>query len=141
MEELERFVEAQGCGNAYARALDEMRAGGKQSHWIWYIFPQMSGLGFSEMARYYGLRDEDEARAYLQHPLLGSRLREITRVVAEYPATLSPERFMGSSTDALKLHSCMTLFDVLSPCDVFAEVLRKFYKGRHDRLTLRLLGR
>lgn len=139
MDGLERFVEAQALSNAYGRALDEMRTGGKRSHWIWYVFPQLAGLGHSATARYYALRDEEEARAYLQHPLLGGRLREITAVVADYPSSLSPVRFMSSSTDALKLCSSMTLFDALSPDDVFAEVLRKFYDGRRDTLTLRLL--
>ena len=137
MESLERFIDAQDatvCG--YAQALSEMQAGGKQSHWIWYIFPQTGGLGRSGMSKYYSIQGLLEADAYIKHPILGVRLREITNVVLNYPADAKAEVFMGSKIDALKLQSCMTLFDIVAPNDIFKQVIDKFYGGELDSKTL-----
>ena len=108
--DLARFVDAQS-GGEYEAALAEMKAGRKHRHWIWYVFPQISGLGISDMSQRYAIRDRDEAVAYLRHPILFSRLLEITTAVAEHMrngATL--DRLMGSSIDATKLVSSLTLF-------------------------------
>src|SRR3954465_14151721 len=109
---LERFHQAEeNSRSGYATALQEIRAGAKRSHWIWYIFPQIEGLGRSSTARDYALRDFAEARAYLQDPLLRSRYEEITAAVAEQLAAgKSVEALMGGSTDAMKLASSLTLF-------------------------------
>lgn len=132
---LERFVNAQQ--EAYPRALAEIRAGRKESHWMWYIFPQIHGLGHSFHAAYYAIRNRREAESYLAHPVLGPRLVEISsallmldtcdaREILEYP-------------DDLKLHSCMTLFYDVSGNPVFQNVLDKFYGGKPDPLTLSCL--
>ena len=107
---LERFVTAQANGE-FDAALAEMRAGRKRSHWIWYVFPQIAGLGSSHMSQTYAIRDREEAAAYLRHPVLAPRLFEITSVVAEQLRTgVAVDRLMGSSIDAAKLASSMTLF-------------------------------
>lgn len=138
--DLERFIKIQNAPhNGYAQALKEMQEGDKQNHWIWYIFPQLAGLGHSYMAQMYGIRGMTEAKAYLNHPILGQRLREITNVVLHYPTTANPNIFMMQPIDALKLKSCMTLFDALSPNDIFAEVLTKFFNGKRDAKTLQRL--
>jgi uncharacterized protein (DUF1810 family) len=108
--DLARFVDAQ-AGGEYETALAEMKAGRKHSHWIWYVFPQISGLGMSHMSQLYAIRDRDEAVAYLRHPVLFARLLEITTAVAEQVrAGAAIERLMGSSIDATKLVSSLTLF-------------------------------
>jgi uncharacterized protein (DUF1810 family) len=108
--DLTRFVDAQS-GGEYETALAEMKAGRKHSHWIWYVFPQISGLGMSHMSQLYAIRDRDEAVAYLRHPVLFARLLEITTAVAEQVrAGAAIERLMGSSIDATKLVSSLTLF-------------------------------
>lgn len=127
---LNRFVVAQDrafCG--YATALREMEAGQKESHWIWYVFPQIAGLGMSRRSQAYAIGSTEEAEAYLKHPVLGERLREITRAVLKNPEGADPACFMGSAIDGKKLQSCMTLFDHVSPNDLFAEVLHRFYNG------------
>lgn len=133
---LERFVEAQKA--AYDVALREIREGGKRSHWIWFVFPQMASLGFSYNARFYGISCLDEARAYLAHPILGKRLRQITEALLEHKGkdVLS---ILGA-IDTLKVCSCMTLFDVVSPDDVFRQVLKTFYEDKRDAQTLALVG-
>ena len=137
MEGLNRFIEAQESRyGGYQVALAEMKSGCKRSHWIWYIFPQIKGLGRSSTAQYYAISDLEEAKAFLLHPLLGSRLREITEVILSYPDNASPNVFMMASIDALKLKSCMTLFDYISPNDIFGIVLNKFYNGSVDKSTL-----
>ncbi len=137
--DLARFVKAQAGPFGYDRALAEIRAGRKQSHWMWYIFPQLAGLGRSETARYYGIRDLSEAAAYLAHPLLGPRLREISAALLELES--SDALAVMGSPDHLKLHSCMTLFLAADPAaEVFRQVLDKFYQGRPDGRTLGLLG-
>ncbi len=134
---LERFVKAQE--NVYLTALDEIRSGRKQSHWMWFIFPQLKGLGFSFMANIYGLDGLAEADEYLKHPVLGPRLREITAALLPH-GDIPAETVMGP-IDALKLKSCMTLFDVLSPDDIFRETLNLFYGGQTDERTMRLLAK
>jgi len=133
---LERFAEAQS--RDYETALREIRSGRKRSHWMWYIFPQLRGLGCSSTAQFYGLRDLQEARDYMAHPLLGPRLIEISEALLELE-TDNPGTVMGYPDD-LKLCSCMTLFELAAPEQpVFAKVLEKYYGGRRDQRTLALL--
>lgn len=122
---LQRFLDAQE--DIYPVALKEIRKGGKQSRWIWYIFPQEKGLGYSYNSQFYGLDGEEEARAYLAHPVLGTRLREITRALLAHRGHCTVRQLMGSEVDVLKLHSSMQLFDKVSPDDVFAEVLKAYF--------------
>jgi uncharacterized protein (DUF1810 family) len=137
-EELDRFVSAQDSGGVYARVVDELRNGRKQSHWIWFIFPQLVGLGSSLMTRSYSITSLAEARAYLEHPILGPRLLQCTRLVAESKA-VNAESLLGA-IDAVKLRSSMTLFARARPTeDVFDCVLTKYFQGEHDALTVRLL--
>ncbi|MBL9161391.1 MAG: DUF1810 domain-containing protein [Planctomycetaceae bacterium] len=135
--ELKRFVEAQE--HAYARALAEIRAGRKESHWMWFIFPQFGGLGFSPMAERYAIKSLDEARAYLAHPTLGPRLVEC--VEAALGVEGRSARAMFGTPDDLKLRSCATLFaEVSSAGSGFERLLAKYYGGGRDERTLRLLG-
>lgn len=134
---LDKFVKAQSAD--YATALREIRNGRKRSHWIWYIFPQMQGLGMSHMANYYGIRDLEEAKDYIAHPVLGPRLIEISQALLELDSS-DPGAVMGFPDD-LKLCSSMTLFELAAPEEkVFSRVLDKFYHGRRDSNTLRILG-
>jgi uncharacterized protein (DUF1810 family) len=134
--DLERFVIAQA--SAFADALAELEAGRKRSHWMWFVFPQMAGLGRSEMARFFGIRSADEARAYLAHPLLGLRLRQCCAVLLRH-RDQSPETILGT-IDALKLKSSMTLFEAVADDPApFAAVTDAFHHGRRDSLTLDLL--
>lgn len=135
-EGLERFVKAQK--RDYQLALAEVRAGKKQSHWIWYIFPQMYGLGHSCYANLYGIRDKKEAEEYLKHKILGKRLREITMALLEHDAC-SAEDILGN-LDAMKVRSSMTLFDIVSPEDIFDEILNKFYANQRCDITIRMLS-
>ena len=138
MYDLSRFLEAQN--NSYDTALREIRAGRKRSHWMWYIFPQIQGLGYSAMAQHYAIRDLGEAREYLQHPVLGPRLIEISEALLSLDES-DPRRVMGSPDD-LKLRSCMTLFQSAAPDQpVFGKVLDKFYGGQPDGRTLEILSR
>ena len=132
---LERFVVAQE--RMYARALEEVRNGKKVTHWIWYIFPQLKGLGTSNNSIYYGLDDVEEARAYLAHPLLGVRLREITTAVLQ--SEKSADEIFGG-IDTIKLRSCMTLFNEIAEDDLFGRVLLKCFEGKSDSKTLELLS-
>ena len=135
--DLERFVRAQE--RDYHRALAEIKNGRKQSHWMWYIFPQFTGLGASEMSRRYAIRSLDEARDYLTHPILGSRLRECMASVLEIEGKSAHDIF--GSPDDLKLHSCATLFAQVAPNDSpFQHVLAKFFANTGDAATLRLLA-
>lgn len=129
---LQRFLTAQA--HDYQRALQEVQNGRKRSHWIWYIFPQLAVLGYSRNARYYGISGLDEAKAYLAHPILGERLRTITQALLTHTGKDAVEILGG--IDAMKVRSCMTLFDVVSPGDIFHEVLACFYKGSRDTKTL-----
>lgn len=134
--ELERFLKAQEY--SYPQALEEIRNGRKQTHWIWYIFPQLKGLGRSYNAEYYGIRDLKEARQYLNHPTLGARLQEITQTLLLLPEGLSAREILGG-IDALKVCSCMTLFDQVAPNGIFRQVLDRYYQGKPDQLTLQNL--
>ena len=137
--DLERFIEAQESPyGSYQQALLEIRDGRKQSHWVWYIFPQLRGLGFRFNANVYGIADREEAAQYLRHPVLGTRLREITCALLQHRGT-EAEDILGS-IDALKVCSCMTLFDAISPNDLFAEVLAAFYANNRCERTLKMLG-
>ena len=134
--DLERFVEAHKY--SYHHALEEMRRGRKQTHWIWFIFPQLKHLGRSYNARYYGIADIGEARAYLAHPLLGTRLREICAVILSLEGS-DPLALMGSPDD-MKLRSSMTLFaKATDDNEVFLAVLDKYYGGAQDPVTLGIL--
>jgi uncharacterized protein (DUF1810 family) len=133
---LDRFLEAQE--NDFARALSEIRAGRKRSHWMWYIFPQLAGLGRSSTAQFYAIKDAAEAKAFLAHPILGSRLREITEALLAVEDKTAEEIF--GFPDVLKLRSCATLFAHISePGSVFEHVLEKYYLSEPDEATLRLL--
>jgi uncharacterized protein (DUF1810 family) len=134
--DLDRFVRAQATD--YDRALSELRAGEKRSHWMWYVFPQLEGLGNSPMSRRYSIKSAAEARAYLGHPILGPRLRECGAVVRAIVGRSALEIF--GSPDDLKLRSCATLFAGVSGDDVFEQVLQKYFNGQPDKETLRLLG-
>ena len=131
---LERFVAAQNAGGTYDRAVAELRAGKKASHWMWFVFPQIAGLGHSEMSRTYALSSLEEARAYLRHPVLGPRLIECTGIVANARAGSAEQIFGG--IDALKLRSCMTLFLRAEPGEpLFKKVLDRYFDGRPDAAT------
>ena len=135
--DLDRFLAAQQ--GAYAGALEELRQGRKTGHWIWFVFPQLAGLGRSEMSLYYAITSLDEARAYLVHPVLGARLRECATAVLATKGRTAVEIF--GSIDAVKVRSCMTLFRRAAPDDpVFATVLDRFYESRPDETTDVLLG-
>ncbi len=140
---LQRFIGAQD--GFYKQALKEIRDGRKMSHWIWFIFPQMAGLGHSCMSEHYGISSLDEARAYLEHPILRKRLVEITEALLAHSRKRlfhSPKtafEILGT-IDAIKVRSCMTLFDVVEPNGIFVEVLNAFYDGERDQLTLNMLS-
>jgi uncharacterized protein (DUF1810 family) len=132
---LERFVRAQDSGSTYQHAVAELRAGQKVSHWMWFVFPQVAGLGFSAMAQRYAVSGLEEARAYLRHPVLGPRLAECARIVAETGGSTAEDIF--GPVDAMKLRSSMTLFAAAAPDDpVFGEVLAKYFDGVRDEATL-----
>jgi uncharacterized protein (DUF1810 family) len=133
--DLARFVDAQAAN--YSRALAELRAGEKRSHWMWYVFPQIDGLGHSPMSRRYSIKSGAEARAYLEHPVLGLRLRESFAAVNAIAGRSAHEIF--GSPDDLKFRSCATLFDSVSEKDVFEQALEKYFAGERDEETLRLL--
>jgi len=134
--DLERFVEAQA--ETYERALEELRAGTKRSHWMWFIFPQVAGLGSSPMAQRYAISGLDEAAAYIEHPVLGPRLLTCTRAMLQLEGRTA--RQVLGTPDDLKLRSCMTLFARVSHDPAFEAVLAKYYDGRPDEATVRLLG-
>ncbi len=134
---LQRFLEAQG--HAYEAVLDELRAGKKCGHWMWYIFPQIKGLGHSETARKFAITSLDEATAYLQHPVLGPRLRECTQLVINVEGHSAEQIFRYP--DNLKFRSCMTVFMVATTDNnVFKEALLKYFEGKPDKLPLDLLA-
>jgi uncharacterized protein (DUF1810 family) len=137
---LERFVTAQNAGDTYARAVEELRRARKTSHWMWFVFPQIAGLGFSEMSRTYAIASLAEAQAYLRHPELGPRLRECAGIVGAAQATSAEEIFGG--IDAVKLHSSMTLFLRADPDEpLFRQVLDRYFDGEPDPATDRRLTR
>ncbi len=133
---LQRFLDAQK--SSYQTALSEIKNGKKRSHWMWYIFPQIQGLGFSETAKFYAIKDVSEAEAYLQHPVLGARLIEISTVAAQLSSRNATQVF--GSPDDMKLKSSMTLFVALDQTDpVFQQVLDKFFGGKKDTQTLNII--
>ena len=124
---------------SYSRALEEIREGRKQSHWMWYIFPQIAGLGLSSTSRFYAIEDLDEARAYMQHPMLGAHMIEICDALLGLSAN-DAEDVMGYPDD-LKLRSSMTLFSKAVPSvKIFQQVLDKYFDGKMDQKTLEKLG-
>jgi len=135
---LRRFVDAQDQANTYEHALDELRAGHKRSHWMWFVFPQIAGLGHSPMARTYAISSLAEANAYLDHPALGPRLLECARALLAV-AERSAVEILGE-VDAVKLRSSMTLFAIAAPGEpLFREVLDRFYDGEEDPATRQVL--
>jgi uncharacterized protein (DUF1810 family) len=140
--DLERFVRAQDAGGTYETALAELRAGAKRGHWMWFVLPQVAGLGRSETARAYAVSGLPEARAYLRHPVLGPRLRECARAL-DALGTDDAVRVLGP-VDAVKLRSSMTLFERAAPdaagAEPFARVLEHFFEGRRDDATTGILG-
>ena len=133
---LERFVDAQN--GAYERALSELRAGRKRSHWMWFIFPQMAGLGTSTMAEKYAIRSAEEATAYLADPVLGSRLQRCVDAILDIEGLSAHDMF--GSPDDLKLRSSMTLFAAISEHgSPFHKVIDRFYHGEYDQRTIQLL--
>ncbi|MCU1613272.1 MAG: hypothetical protein JWO98_812 [Frankiales bacterium] len=132
--DLERFIRAQDHGATFVRVLAELRAGAKRSHWMWFVFPQLAGLGGSDMSRRYAISGLAEARAYLAHPVLGPRLVESARALLGLPGT-DPAAVLGL-VDAQKLRSSMTLFAAVAPADpVFREVLERYFAGADDEAT------
>ena len=136
MEGLERFIKAQE--RDYAAALPEIRSGFKSGHWIWYVFPQLRGLGMSSMSEVYGIAGLEEVKAYLAHPVLGARLREISTALLAH-AGQAAWAILGE-IDAMKVRSSMTLFDAVEPDSVFSQVLDAFYGGQRDDRTLAMIG-
>jgi uncharacterized protein (DUF1810 family) len=135
--DLDRFLRAQA--DDYERALSEIQAGRKRTHWMWYIFPQIDGLAVSSLSKYYAIKSAEEARAYLDHPVLGPRLLQGAEAVVGVEGRSAREIF--GSPDDLKLRSCATLFAcVAPPGSVFDRLLEKYYGGERDDRTLRLLG-
>jgi uncharacterized protein (DUF1810 family) len=133
--DLARFVDAQDAGASYESALRELRAGSKRGHWMWFVFPQVEGLGQSPTSRFFAVRGLAEARAYVAHPVLGPRLVAAARALVDLPGD-DPVAVLGS-IDAVKLRSSMTLFAAADPDEpVYGEVLDKFYDGERDDATL-----
>lgn len=138
--QLARFVAAQQA--AWFQAIAELRAGRKRGHWMWFIFPQIAGLGRSDMALLYAIADLAEARAYLEHPLLGPRLAEATDAILAHTGRISAEALLGG-IDAIKLRSSMTLFEAAAEGEAsarFAALLESFYDGERDPATLQRLA-
>ena len=133
---LQRFLDAQK--NDYADTLHEIKQGYKQSHWIWFIFPQMRGLGMSYMAEYYGISSIEEARAYLDHPTLRARLLEISTALLKHKGKSTAYEILGT-IDAIKVRSSMTLFDHIMPHAIFAKVLDAFYNSQRDEKTTQMI--
>jgi len=135
-DNLQKFLDAQK--SSYQTALTEIKNGRKRSHWMWYIFPQIQGLGFSETSKFYAIKDVSEAEAYLKHPVLGSRLIEISQVAAQLAPNNATQVF--GSPDDMKLKSSMTLFAALDDAGpVFQSVLDKFFGGSRDAKTLQII--
>ena len=135
--DLDRFVQVQE--GTYEQALSEIRSGRKRSHWMWFVFPQFDGLGFSATSRRYAIKNVAEAEAYLAHPVLGPRLLEISAAALSVAGRTALEIF--GSPDDMKLRSCATLFARVAPAgSVFEQLLDRFFDGQPDEQTLRLLG-
>lgn len=136
-QSLQRFIDAQASG--YATALSEIKSGRKRSHWMWFIFPQIQGLGSSETAHYYAIKDMEEATAFLRHPVLGNRLLEICRALYNLPSNNASEIF--GYPDDIKLKSSLTLFTSVPCADpVFQQLLQKYFGGKKDESTLAITG-
>ena len=133
---LERFIDAQEA--SYEIALSEIKSGRKKSHWMWYIFPQVQGLGFSETSKFYAIKDIGEAKAFLEHPILGERLVRICNALLHLESDNAHNIF--GSPDDLKLRSSMTLFSSLNINPVFQKLLEKFFNGIKDDKTLQIIG-
>ena len=133
---LERFIDAQEA--SYEIALSEITSGRKKSHWMWYIFPQVQGLGFSETSKFYAIKDIGEAKAFLEHPILGERLVRICNALLHLESDNAHNIF--GSPDDLKLRSSMTLFSSLNINPVFQKLLEKFFNGIKDDKTLQIIG-
>lgn len=131
-DKLVRFVQAQKLW--YLTVIQELRVGQKRLHWMWFVFPQLTKLGYSANAKYYGIDDFEQAKAYLSHPVLGERLRECCTLLLNIPHNDSVAIF--GELDSLKLQSSMTLFDVVCADDIFADVLHKFFADERDGATL-----
>lgn len=135
-EKIQRFLNAQN--QSYLKALEEVKAGQKSTHWMWYIFPQLTGLGKSDIAQYYAIENLEEAADYLKHPVLGKNLIEISTAVLSVEGKSAHEIF--GSPDDMKLRSCMTLFSKVDETNpVFKDVINKYYGGLLDTLTLQVL--
>ena len=132
--DLERFVTAQNAGGTYDRAVEELRAGCKTSHWMWFVFPQIAGLGRSSTSRKFAISSLEEAQAFLQHPVLGPRLMECTSIVLGTEGRSAEQIFGG--IDAVKLHSSMTLFRRAAPGELpFTQVVDRYFNGQPDSAT------
>jgi len=137
--DLQRFISAQQAGGSYQHALSELSRGRKTSHWMWFVFPQVAGLGRSSMAQRYAIGSLTEARAYLAHPVLGARLRECASTVLGLTGRTAEEVFGG--IDAVKLRSSLTLFEQAAPDEpLFGSVLDRYYAGVRDPATVRILA-
>jgi uncharacterized protein (DUF1810 family) len=135
---LRRFIDAQD--DAFEQAVAELRAGSKRNHWMWFIFPQLAELGRSPTAKFYGIRSVAEACAFLEHPLLGTRLRKCIEALEPWSGKRTAEEILAA-VDAMKLRSSLTLFDEIEPDGPFQEALLNFFGGSRDELTLALLQR
>lgn len=135
--DLRRFVDAQNA--AYDTAIAELRAGLKRSHWMWFVFPQLAELGRSPAAKFYGIQSIEEAQAYLHHPLLGPRLRECVDVILPWSDRRPASEIFGG-IDAMKLRSCLTLFDRIEPDGRFLTAINSCFEGYRDERTLALLN-
>lgn len=134
---MEKFLKAQK--SSYSTALNEIKNGKKCSHWIWYVFPQLAELGRSSTAKYYGIKDINEAKQYLENDILRARLIEISEALLSIDDTAI--NILGS-IDAMKVKSCMTLFHIADPSiEVFDKVINKFYGGKYDNMTINIIGK
>lgn len=136
---IQRFIEAQDRPySGYQKALSEIQRGRKVGHWIWYVFPQVNGLGFSHMSEYYGISGLEEAQEYMANETLSSRLREITNALLAHKGQTA-DNILGY-VDAMKVKSSMTLFDAVCPDDIFAQVLNQFYGSERCKRTIQMLN-
>lgn len=136
---ISRFLSAQNLCDTYQTALQELLQGEKQSHWIWFILPQLKGLGFSDNAQYYGLDGIEEARLYLENQTLAKRLRQVCEIMIQWAEKSKSMNELLGYIDAMKACSCLTLFDVVAPNSIFAEALQKCFHGKRDEKTLEIL--
>ncbi len=138
--DLHRFIEAQEAYGIYNQAVRELEQGCKCSHWIWFVFPQMKGLGYSYNSNYYGISCREEAEEYLKDEVLNERLRKVCQLLLNQVEQGKTAREVLGGIDARKACSCLTLFDAVSPNDIFGECLEKCYNGKHDGRTLKMLN-